>query len=80
MASHTDRSTDGARPRRLAATVAVGLAPILGVMFYVTVVPVGLLMRLFRDPLDRGLRDGRSSVWVRRTPKPFDRTTYENQF
>jgi hypothetical protein len=53
---------------------------ILTVLFYVVVFPAGLLMRLFRDPLDRELYDTRSSYWHRRPARTFDPATYQRQF
>src|SRR5262245_48611072 len=42
--------------------------------------PVGIVRRWLRDPLDRTMRDGRPSVWVRRPAEPIDRTRYRQQF
>jgi len=53
---------------------------ILGLLFYVVFTPVGVVMRLFRDPMTRSLRDARRSHWVRRKIEPVDRTRYEQQF
>jgi len=53
---------------------------ILTCLFYAVFTPVGMIMRLFRDPLSRLLRDGRVSYWIMKEPKPFDPKTYENQF
>jgi hypothetical protein len=53
---------------------------ILGVFYYVVMAPVGLVMRLFRDPLDRSLTDGRTSDWIRRERGPVDPARYERQF
>ncbi|MCC6765490.1 MAG: sxtJ [Deltaproteobacteria bacterium] len=53
---------------------------ILTVLFYVVITPVGLVMRLFRDPLDRALDDGRASHWVKREREPVEPTRYERQF
>ena len=53
---------------------------ILTCLFYAVFTPIGMIMRLFRDPLDRQLCDGRVSYWIRKEPKPFDPKTYENQF
>jgi len=53
---------------------------ILTCLFYALFTPIGMIMRLFRDPLDRQLRDGRVSYWIRKEPKPFDSKSYENQF
>lgn len=53
---------------------------ILTLLFYVAFTPIGFVMRLFRDPLDRSLADGSASNWVRRTPQPVTEATYERQF
>ena len=54
---------------------------ILGVFFFLVIAPVGfVLRRLFRDPLDRALDDGKSTNWVRRTTVPVERARYEQQF
>ena len=52
---------------------------ILTLLFALVVVPVGLVMRLFRDPLDRKMKDGRSSYWVVRDQVPTPES-YERQF
>lgn len=52
---------------------------ILTLLFVLVVVPVGLVMRLFRDPLDRKMRDGRSSYWIARDQAPSPES-YERQF
>ncbi len=53
---------------------------ILGVLYFVVFAPFGLVLRLFRDPLDRSLDDDRPSNWIRRTPEPVDRARYQQQF
>ena len=53
---------------------------ILTVLFYIVVTPVGLLMRLFRDPLDRRLDGKTASYWIQRTPAAFDASSYQRQF
>jgi hypothetical protein len=53
---------------------------ILTVLYYLVMTPVGLVMRLFRDPLDRSLKDTRDSQWVRREQQPVDVARYERQF
>jgi len=53
---------------------------ILTLLFYVVITPIGLVMRLFRDPLTRSLDDGATSHWIKRTPEPADRARYEQQF
>lgn len=52
---------------------------ILTLVFVLVVVPVGLVMRLFRDPLDRKMKDGRSSYWIVRDQVPTPES-YERQF
>jgi hypothetical protein len=53
---------------------------ILTVLYYVVMTPVGLVMRRFRDPLDRSLRDAKDSQWIKRTPEPVSPERYERQF
>jgi Saxitoxin biosynthesis operon protein SxtJ len=53
---------------------------ILGLLFYVVFTPVGFVMRLFRDPMTRSLRDGERSHWVRRKVEPVDPARYQQQF
>ena len=53
---------------------------ILTLLFYVVVTPVGVLMRFFRDPLDRQLSETRASYWLRRPTGPFDAERYRRQF
>jgi hypothetical protein len=53
---------------------------ILSLLYYAVFAPVGMIMRLFRDPLDRRLGDSRPSHWVRREAIPLNPKAYENQF
>jgi len=53
---------------------------ILTALFYLILTPVGLVLRLVRDPLNRSLDDTEGSCWVRRTPQPVDPASYERQF
>ena len=53
---------------------------ILSVLFYGIFTPLGMIMRLFRDPLDRQLRKERESYWVRKKTPTFDQKAYEKQF
>lgn len=53
---------------------------ILTVLYYLVMTPVGLVMRLFHDPLDRTLADGKPSHWVKRETTPVDVARYERQF
>jgi hypothetical protein len=59
---------------------AINSRIILGVLYYVVLAPVGLVMRRFRDPLDRRLDDGRPTNWIKRPPEPVDPARYEQQF
>ncbi len=53
---------------------------ILTVLYYLVMTPVGFVMRLFRDPLDRSMKDGNASQWTKREPQPVDLARYERQF
>jgi hypothetical protein len=53
---------------------------ILSALFYLVFTPVGLVLRLFRDPLHRSFDDQSGSQWVKRTPAPVERASYERQF
>jgi len=54
---------------------------LLTVFFYLVVAPFGFVLRTFvRDPLDRSMRGGEQSNWIKRKPVPLDRARYEQQF
>ena len=53
---------------------------ILTALFYVVVTPAGVVMRFFRDPLDRELSEARASYWSRRPVARFDPKSYQRQF
>ena len=53
---------------------------ILSVLFFLVIWPIGRVLRLRRDPLDRSLADGETSVWVKREKIPVERERYERQF
>jgi hypothetical protein len=53
---------------------------ILTLLFYVVFTPVGMIMRLFRDPLNRSLRSEGGSNWIRRPQEATDPASYERQF
>ena len=53
---------------------------ILTLFFYLVLTPVGFVMRLFRDPLDRSLDDRSASQWVKRELQPLEPNRYERQF
>lgn len=53
----------------------------LGVVFYVTVVPIGLWMRLVgKDPLKLSFEESAATYWVSRTPPGPDAKSMNNQF
>ena len=53
---------------------------ILTALYYLVMTPVALIMRLFRDPLNRSLRHPGQSDWIKRTAEPVDPERYERQF
>ena len=53
---------------------------ILTLLFYAVVTPVALVMRRFRDPLDRRLDPAAASYWARRPSVVVSRQRYEQQF
>ena len=54
---------------------------IMGLLFYVTVTPIGLLMRLVgKDPLGRGFDPEAESYWIQRDPPGPAPETMKNQF
>ncbi len=52
---------------------------ILGLMFLAAIVPFGLVMRLFRDPLRRKRTKG-STYWIEVKPKTSETRSMTNQF
>jgi hypothetical protein len=52
---------------------------ILGLMFLIAIVPIGLLMRLMRDPLRSKRSDG-STYWIDREPNDAETHSMTNQF
>lgn len=66
---------------RMAETLGrINARVILTTLFYLLVTPIGWLRRRSGDPLDRRMRDGRASTWVRRERKPVDPARYRHQF
>lgn len=53
---------------------------ILTLLFYVVVTPIGLALRMFKDPLDRTIADGRASEWIPRSAEAVDPARYREQF
>src|SRR3990172_2544195 len=43
---------------------------ILTIFFYLVMTPIGVVMRLFRDPLARSLEPDAASHWIKRVPGP----------
>lgn len=53
---------------------------ILTALYYLVMTPVGLILRLFRDPLDRSLKEKRDTQWIKRERQPVEIGRYERQF
>ena len=53
---------------------------ILTLTFFGVITPIGLVMRLVRDPLNRLPKDTGGTDWIRREPQPVDPASYERQF
>jgi hypothetical protein len=53
---------------------------VLALVYCLVITPVGIVRRLWRDPLDRRMRDGRASVWVPRPRGAADPARYRQQF
>ena len=53
---------------------------ILTLIFYVVFTPVGVVMRFFRDPLDRRFHNQDTSYWVHRKAALLDIEAYKRQF
>ena len=53
---------------------------ILTLAYYVVFTPIGFIMRLARDPLNRSLTSPGGTSWIRREPQPVDPASYERQF
>jgi hypothetical protein len=51
---------------RAAATLGhINTRVILPLLFYVVITPIGLVRRIFRDPLERAVKDDRPNHWIR---------------
>jgi hypothetical protein len=53
---------------------------ILGALYFLVVTPMGIVRRWRDDPLDRRMRDGQPSNWIRRERRPVDPARYRHQF
>jgi hypothetical protein len=64
-----------------AALAFVNTRIILAVLFYVVLTPIGFVLRLFHDPVNRSMKkDTAGSQWIKRTPQPVELARYERQF
>ncbi len=64
-------------------TTALGFVStriVLTILFYAVCVPIGLIMKLFRDPLNRRLHNEKNSYWIKKKLQSSDTKPYENQF
>lgn len=53
----------------------------MAILFYGTVTPIGVLLRIFRrDPLRRRIDPAASTYWIARPPASAQKTTMKNQF
>lgn len=52
---------------------------VLGSFYYLVVTPIGFIIRLKRDPLNRKIPDGLPSNWIKRTERPTVES-YRQQF
>lgn len=53
---------------------------ILTALFYLVVTPLGLALRLLRDPLNLSRTKRTQTEWIRRSPQPVRLESYERQF
>ena len=54
---------------------------IMGLMFFLTVTPIGLIMRLFRKrPLRLKFEPSAKSYWIHRNPSSLEAGSFKNQF
>lgn len=67
---------------KLGNVLAAIVGPVaIGIVFFVTVVPIGMLMRaLGKDPLRLRLDQDAKSYWIRRDPPGPDPKSMSNQF
>jgi hypothetical protein len=65
--------------RGAAALGHINSRVILTLVYYLIVTPVGVLVRLFRDPLNLRRRDFETN-WTRRPSAPVDPARYQQQF
>jgi len=53
---------------------------LLLLIFFLVLTPIAVVMRLFRDPMDRRLDDGRASQWKLRPPEAAGLERYRMPF
>ena len=54
---------------------------LMGMVFTLTVVPTGLVLKILRkDPMRRDVNTDSTSYWIKREHGTFTKTSFENQF
>lgn len=54
---------------------------LMGLVFFVTVVPTGLVLKVLgKDPMRRRFEPDQSSYWITRTPDTQAKENFDNQF
>lgn len=54
---------------------------IMGLVFYLTVLPTGVILKLLgKDPMRRKLDPSASSYWIEREPDAISKESFDNQF
>lgn len=54
---------------------------LMGIIFFVAVLPTGLIIRLLaKDPMRRRFDESSSSYWIQRTDGQFDKDRFKHQF
>jgi hypothetical protein len=53
---------------------------ILGIIFFLVITPIGMVLRLFRDPMDRRLVPQRPTLWVKRERGSVEPQRYRQPF
>ena len=53
----------------------------MGMVFYLTVLPTGLILKLLgKDPMRRKLDSNQASYWLEREDGKFEHGRFDNQF
>ena len=54
---------------------------LMGLVFYITILPTGLILRLLgKDPMRRKFQQDAESYWIEREQRVIDKSFFENQF